>query len=180
MNLDLKSILKTIKLQEGNISMILGALVILVLAFLVLRYFKAQSTNQILSSGSTETRQTHKVAKGESLWKISEKYYANGMNWNKIAKANNITDANKLEIGQELVIPAVEAEKDVVQTKTPQTQKDNSPITGATYEIVKGDTLWAIAVRAYQDGYKWVNIAKENKLKNPNLIYPTNKLIIPR
>jgi nucleoid-associated protein YgaU len=45
---------------------------------------------------------------------------------------------------------------------------------------VKGDSLWKIAVRAYGDGYKWVSIAKANKLVNPNLIHSGNVLTLPR
>ncbi len=57
---------------------------------------------------------------------------------------------------------------------------NQAPITGATYEVVKGDSLWKIAVRAYGDGYQWVKIARENKLVNPNLIHPGNLLALPR
>lgn len=179
MNLDLKQVLKTLKLNEANISMALGALVILVLAIFVVKYFRNQTTSQILPSASSQTRQTHKVAKGESLWKISMKYYNSGFNWVNIAKANNIVSPNKIEVGQELVIPETETAK----TENPAVQKQqdsNLSITGATYEVTKGDTIWKIAVRAYQDGYKWPLIAKENKLTNPNIIHPGNILIIPR
>jgi nucleoid-associated protein YgaU len=40
--------------------------------------------------------------------------------------------------------------------------------------------LWTIAVRAYGDGYKWTEIAKANKLVNPNLIHPGNVFVLPR
>ena len=53
-------------------------------------------------------------------------------------------------------------------------------ITGNTYKIVPGDDLWQIAVRAYGDGYKWVDIAKANNLDNPDLIHSDNILTIPR
>ncbi|HUV71729.1 MAG TPA: LysM peptidoglycan-binding domain-containing protein [Clostridia bacterium] len=46
--------------------------------------------------------------------------------------------------------------------------------------MVKGDTLWDISVRAYQDGYRWVEIAEANNLSNPNIIHPGNALTIPR
>lgn len=166
--------------------MILGGLIILVLAIFVVKYFKNQTTNQILPSGSSQTRQTHTVAKGDNLWKIAVKYYNDGFKWGDIAKANNVTNPDQIEVGQELSIPEVAS---ITTTKpTPvttntvaQTQIDNnSSITAATYEVVKGDSLWKIAVRAYQDGYKWPTLAKENKLKNPNLIYPGNIIIIPR
>ena len=48
------------------------------------------------------------------------------------------------------------------------------------YHIVKrGEYLWEIAQQYYQDGYKWVEIAKANHLTNPDLIYKGQKLVIP-
>ncbi|PIZ97158.1 MAG: lectin, partial [Candidatus Levybacteria bacterium CG_4_10_14_0_2_um_filter_35_8] len=37
-----------------------------------------------------------------------------------------------------------------------------------------------IAVRAYGDGYRWVDIARANGLENPDLIFSGNVLKIPR
>lgn len=53
-------------------------------------------------------------------------------------------------------------------------------ITGTTYTVVKGDTLWDIACRAYGDCYAWVRIAEANKLANPSLIHPGNEFALPR
>lgn len=40
------------------------------------------------------------------------------------------------------------------------------------YVVKKGDTLWSIALRYYNDGEKYRIIAQNNDIKNPNLIYP--------
>ncbi len=48
------------------------------------------------------------------------------------------------------------------------------------YTVEKGDSLWKIAVKVYGDGYKWVEIAKENKITTPNIIYSGNILVLPR
>jgi LysM repeat protein len=51
-----------------------------------------------------------------------------------------------------------------------------------TYVVRKGDNLWAIAKRFYGVGSKWPTIYAANKKvigKNPNLIYPGQKLVIP-
>jgi len=76
-----------------------------------------------------------------------------------------------------LSIPDVQAKK---ATETSVSAQGEEPISGATYEVVRGDNLWKIAVRAYGDGYRWVEIARENKLTNPNLIHTGNILILPR
>lgn len=44
--------------------------------------------------------------------------------------------------------------------------------------IVKGDTLWHIAKRYIHNPYKYPQLAKLSKIKNPDLIYPGNKVII--
>lgn len=51
-----------------------------------------------------------------------------------------------------------------------------------TYTVVKGDSLWKISKRVYKDGAQWRRIYDANKSvigKNPNLIYPGQKLVIP-
>ncbi len=63
--------------------------------------------------------------------------------------------------------------------------KDESSITtidsktSSTYTIKPGDDLWSISEDIYNNGYKWIEIAKVNKLENPGLIHVGNKLIIP-
>lgn len=47
------------------------------------------------------------------------------------------------------------------------------------YIVKKGDNLWKIAVATYGDGYKWTEIAKENKLTNPGLLEKDQKLVLP-
>jgi nucleoid-associated protein YgaU len=52
----------------------------------------------------------------------------------------------------------------------------------ATYhDVVRGDTLWAIAKAAYGDGNKYPVIFEANKpmLSHPDKIYPGQKLRIP-
>jgi putative chitinase len=51
--------------------------------------------------------------------------------------------------------------------------------TSSTYTVRPGDDLWTISVNVYNDGYRWVEIARLNKLENPGIIYAGNKLIMP-
>ncbi|MCK4865448.1 MAG: LysM peptidoglycan-binding domain-containing protein [Gammaproteobacteria bacterium] len=46
------------------------------------------------------------------------------------------------------------------------------------HKIVKGDTLWAIAKRYVNNPYRYSELAKLSKIKNPNRIYPGNKVKI--
>ena len=44
--------------------------------------------------------------------------------------------------------------------------------------VVKGDTLWHIAKRYIKNPYKYPELARLSKIKNPDLIYPGNKVVI--
>ncbi len=188
----LKNFLKKVKLNEGTISTILGALVVIVVGILIFNYFKGvgkQKQEAIPTPAPGEIQlveeegklvpeglpTTYKVQKGDHLWGIAEKFYGSGYNWVDIAKENNLKNANLLRVDQELKIPKVEVRKPVIVA-----EKFGPTISGNEYTVQKGDHLWGIAVRAYGDGYQWVKIASENNLKNPNLIYPGNVLKLPR
>ncbi len=46
------------------------------------------------------------VKSGDSLSKIANSYYGNANDYRKIAEANNIPDPDKIQVGQQLKIPA--------------------------------------------------------------------------
>lgn len=50
------------------------------------------------------------------------------------------------------------------------------------YEVKKGDSLWGIAEKFYNQSEGWIIIfeANKDKIKNPNLIYPNQRLTIPK
>lgn len=186
--MNLKSILKTLKLNESSLSMILGFIVVAIAGILIFNYFRKPSqevpptstpaTNQTEQQNGLSTSRTYIVKKGDNLWKISETFLNSGFNWIDIAKENKLTNANLIFDGQELKIPEVRA-------NTPETKmefKENKEaIEGSSYTVEKGDTLWDIAVRSYKgDGSQWVKIARENKLVNPALIHRGNNLVLPR
>ena len=47
------------------------------------------------------------------------------------------------------------------------------------YTVKKNDTLWSIAEMKYGSGYNWVDIAKENALKNADQIEVNQELKLP-
>jgi len=193
----LKELLKKLKLSEQTISMVLGALVVVVIGVLVFNYFRSVGQEEVSTTSATtkpgEVKlieeegkivpeglpTTHKVEAGEHLWGIAEKYFGSGYNWVDIAKENNLANPNQLLVGQELTIPKSEVKQPTA--KVAATEKTfGEVITGNTYTVVKGDNLWGIAVRTYQDGYQWVKIAQANNLTDPNKIHPGNVLTLPR
>ena len=192
-------IVEKVKTAESTISMFFGIVVVVIAGVLLFNYFKnyvkKQSTDESQTAESTESvfnesveegqpayngelPAKYQVLKGDSLWSISVKFFGYGYNWVDISQENNLTSPNMLEVGQELSIPNVEAKKPLL-AENKETQITNT-IDGDSYTVEKGDNLWNISVRAYQDGYKWVEIAKANNLSNPDFIYSGNTLSIPR
>ena len=72
-----------------------------------------------------ESQEIYTVKKGDSLWKIANKY---NTTVEKLKSANNLK-TNTLSIGQKLVIPSISV----------------SPEVSDTYIVQKGDSLWSIA-----------------------------------
>lgn len=125
------------------------------------------------------------VESGEGLWQIAEKVYHNGYQWVVIARANNLQNPELIFKGDKLIIPTITAiptpqiaQKPTLSPPAPAQQPES--IKSKTYTVQKGDDLWNIAVRAYGDGYRWVDIARANNLANPGLIFSGNVLQLPR
>jgi len=189
--MNLKKLLKKLKLAEPTISTFMGVFVVAVVAFLIFKYFqglgkslppsvKLEENQQQQQQQQTELGpgKTYQVEKGENLWQISLKYYNTGYNWVDIARENKLDNPNYISAGTTLVIPDVAPK--LVSQKPTTVSKQLTPITENEYHVIKGDNLWNISVRAYGDGFRWTEIAQANKLVNPNLIHPGNTLVIPR
>lgn len=180
MKFDLKKLLKTLKLNEENISMVLGAVVLVIVGVLIVNYFKDRgSVNLPANSTQVSTVNEHTVTKGETLWSIAEDSYGSGYNWVDIKAANNLS-TNEIEIGQKLIIPSDVEAMEPTATEKSENVLQASPISEETYTVVKGDCLWDIAVRAYGDGFRWTEIAQINNLDNPDVIHVGNVLMLPR
>jgi LysM repeat protein len=104
----------------------------------------------------------HKVKRGQTLASIASKY---GMSVKTIANANGIKNANRIYTGQRLCIP-----------KLPTKKAPASKTCYKTHRVKRGEFLKAIAAR-YGVSYK--TLAGVNNLKNPNKIYPGQRLKIP-
>ncbi len=184
-----KKLIKELKLTDSYISMGLGLLVVTIVAVLFFNYLQGKNKPMITETAEQTTQEeqtqkenqlptTHTVGSNENLWTIAEKYYQSGYNWVDIAKANNLDNANLIEVGQQLTIPQATPILLAEKTEQAETTKDNN--IPDTYTVKPGDTLWDIAVNIYQNGYRWVDIAQANKLANPNLIHSGNVLVLPK
>ncbi|HSA83500.1 MAG TPA: LysM peptidoglycan-binding domain-containing protein, partial [Patescibacteria group bacterium] len=126
------------------------------------------------------TGKTYTVVEGDNLWTIAEKVYGSGYNWVDLANANNLSHPNDIHVGNVLKVPETKLKDATVHTVDDDKSSTSAKISGDTYKILPNDTLWMIAVRAYGDGYKWVEIAKANNLSNPDIIHVDNTLKLPR
>ncbi|MBN1583214.1 MAG: LysM peptidoglycan-binding domain-containing M23 family metallopeptidase [Anaerolineae bacterium] len=99
----------------------------------------------------------HVVQAGETLFGIAQQY---GLTVDAIVAANSLVDPDRIEVGQQLVIPLAPSG---VEATT-------------TYRVQPGDTLSLIA---RQHSTMAEQIAQLNHLANPNLIYVGQALLIP-
>jgi len=71
----------------------------------------------------------------------------------------------------------LEVKEDKIVEKEPERSIDEVPVTESVperklYTVVSGDTLWGICTRLLGDGSKCWEIAKQNSIANPDLIFP--------
>ena len=180
------NLLSQIKWGESYTSLFLGAVVVVVALVLVFSFLRGKSnlTQQTTSTSVTPEEQVvngkvvpkiYTVKEGEDLWHIAQNIYGSGYNWVDLAQGNNLTNPSIITVGAKLTIPNVKA-----KTPTSDEVMQANSIKGTSYTVASGDYLWNIALRAYGDGFKWVEIAKANNLANPNLVHPGNVLKLPR
>jgi nucleoid-associated protein YgaU len=61
-----------------------------------------------------------------------------------------------------------------------ETENENEMMAGGdVYVVEAGDSLWKIAEKHYNSGYKWVEIVEENNLENPGMLAVGQELSLP-
>ena len=191
-NQKLKQLLNNIKQKPSNFVIGLIVLVILVISIILSIPKSTQDITNInkksaltkikeLFSGKKEDDivepNMYVVKEGDHLWKISEDAYGSGYNAYDIAKANNLNDANLIEVGQDLILPEVEPKEPTVIGDNPEELTENA--TPTQYTVLAGDHLWGIAQKVYGNPYKWLDISIANNLINPSVIEVGQVLTLP-
>ncbi len=149
--------------------------------------------------GEVGAAKVHVVEAGETLDRISLKYYGTRHKWNEILDANKsvLSDPRKLHAGMKLTIPPLKAAPAVglADSSAPAPALSATapapaapapaaaPKTAAarTYTVQKGDTLFRIAKKVYNDGAKWKDIqaANPDKTRDQRSLHAGVVLVIP-
>lgn len=136
---------------------------------------EAEGAEEVVAEGAAEEEaaeteatepRTHVVQPNENLYRIGLQY---GISWVVLAEANNITNPNRIVVGQVLTIPS-EGDDDDTPTPTPPPDEET------TYVVQPGDNLYRIG-RMFD--MSWVEIAEANGIVNPNRILVGQVLTIP-
>lgn len=64
------------------------------------------------------------------------------------------------------------------RTGVPAAPPEPEPAQMYVHTVVRGDTLWAIAERYLDDPWRYRELAQLSRIRNPDLIYPGNKVRI--
>lgn len=147
-------------------------------SLLILCFFSASLA---LAQDTAQTR--HTVQAGDNLFQIAQRY---GVTVQAIAQANNLSDPNRLDIGQVLIIPS-RGSTGAGQAQTGGTGGPAAPRATATpaptttapafHLVLDGENLYGIAAR-YQ--VTVAALAQANGISNFNLISVGQRLQIPR
>jgi lysozyme len=117
----------------------------------------------IIPSGvPAQPTRTYTVQRGDTLRNIAVRF---GTTWQTLAQINNLSNPNRIFVGQVLLLPGVGGP--IVSPP---------PVVGGRYIVQPGDTLYRIGARF---GVNIWDIARANGILNLNRIFTGQSLIIP-
>lgn len=109
-----QNLFEQLKLSESYVSLILGAVVVLILSLVFFVFIKGNNsskdtlpaTDSIIPFVTKTVEKTYILQENETLWEVAVKFYGDGFKWPDIAKANNLeATADYVPPGTKLIIP---------------------------------------------------------------------------
>ncbi|MCM1218166.1 MAG: BspA family leucine-rich repeat surface protein [Lachnospiraceae bacterium] len=133
------------------------------------------------SAYSTVTVIDYIVQPGDTLWRISGKFFGDGHYWRQIYADNMdvIRNPDRIRVGQHLKIYLTAGNNAAVRAITVPAMAASG--IGGSYVVQPGDNLWSISGKVYGKNTRWREIyeANRNILSNPERIYTKQVLLIP-
>ncbi len=176
------SVYDYLRFGESYTSLVLGIIVVIIGTVLLLSLVR---TRNITRNQRAENQITQNAAKTS----LSDEKMATG-SATETPKPTVIPSKKPTSIPTTVVTKKAQPTSTLVPTKkvvTPTAKPTEKPIAktqnlkqGSTYVVAIGDNLWSIAERTYNSGYNWVDIARANKLSNPDNIEVGQKIILPK
>jgi nucleoid-associated protein YgaU len=124
------------------------------------------------------TARRYAVQPGDTFASIAIEVYGEERAWFEIAQANPSVDPKRLQVGQVIVLPDLDAaEREREEAAPPAPGKDES------YTVRPGDTLSGIAQKFYGDSEAWDLIYNRNRDKigpSPDALKTGMELVIPQ
>lgn len=141
---------------------------------LVLLTLPAAALAQDDGGAAAPQLETYTVQSGDNLFRIALRY---NTSVDALAAENGIANVTVIYTGQVLRIPGTTASAPTdTPTEAPADTPAETPAEGASYTVVRGDTLGSIA-RRYNTTF--TALAQANSLADPNIIYVGQVLTIP-
>ena len=124
---------------------------------------------------SVNAENVYVVKAGDSLSKIASSH---GVNSRELAELNQITDPNKVRIGQKLILPdhSKPSQSQPAEKSSAKAASKEVAASGNTYVVKAGDALSKIAAL---HGVKSKDLMAANNITDANKIRAGQKLVIP-
>lgn len=143
---------------------------------------KKEISAQLEGNSQTEEKIIeHKVQSGDSLYKLSLKYYNSSKYQQFLAGFNKLNNSNDLQIGQSIKIPFPPVSEwhgeddDYDISASTEEQTTDIPI----HVVESGDSLYSISIKYYNTSKYQDLIVEHNRLDNPEALRVGQKLEIP-
>lgn len=130
----------------------------------VLKLSSGSTVSNVVNHSTASAAGSYTVKSGDSLSAIAARY---GMSYETLARLNNISDPNRIYVGQTLNLGT--------SGYTSHHYAASSSSNGGSYTIQAGDTLSAIAARY---GMSYETLARLNNISDPNRIVAGQRIVL--
>lgn len=130
----------------------------------VLTLSSGSTVSNVVNHSTASAAGSYTVKSGDSLSAIAARY---GMSYETLARLNNISDPNRIYVGQTLNLGT--------SGYTSHHYAASSSSNGGSYTIQAGDTLSAIAARY---GMSYETLARLNNISDPNRIVAGQRIVL--